>query len=68
MSEIVSARLEKHQAEKLDFLVRSTGWTASEVVRKLVDAAVVLPPQVRTGLEGPVPPADALACAEGESV
>jgi hypothetical protein len=47
MSEIVSARLEKHQAEKLDLLVRSTGWTASEVLRKLVDAAVVLPPQVR---------------------
>jgi hypothetical protein len=61
MKKLVAMRLDDEQLQKLEQLVQVTGWTQSEVLRKLIDNAWVTPPAI--GTELPTKKADALALA-----
>ena len=43
---LIAVRLEPSQLQKLDAIVRMTGWNQSEVIRQLIDGAQVTPPSV----------------------
>lgn len=47
---MIAVRLEPEQLQKLDALVRITGWNQSEVIRRLIDSASVTPPAVTAGV------------------
>jgi hypothetical protein len=47
----IALRLQTQQLDKLDNLKRMTGWNQSEIIRRLIDAAVVMPAAVRAELE-----------------
>lgn len=46
----IAVRLEPEQLQKLDAMVEMTGWSVSDVIRRLIDNASVTPPSVTTGL------------------
>lgn len=47
----IAVRLEPEQLQKLDAMVEMTGWSVSDVIRRLIDNASVTPPSVTTDLE-----------------
>lgn len=51
MKKLIAIRLEDEQIQKLEQLVSITGWSQSEVLRKLIDNAWVTPPAVGTELD-----------------
>ena len=61
MKKLVAMRLEEEQLQKLEQLVEVTGWTQSEVLRKLIDNAWVTPPAIGTEINAKK--VDALAFA-----
>lgn len=42
----IAVRLESEQLQKLDMIVQATGWNQSEIIRQLIDSALVRPPVV----------------------
>lgn len=42
----IAVRLESQQLERLEALVKSTGWNQSEVIRQLIDSALIRPPVI----------------------
>jgi hypothetical protein len=59
MKKLVAVRLDTAQLQKLEQLASVTGWSQSEVLRKLIDNAWVTPPAIGTELN--VPKGSALA-------
>jgi hypothetical protein len=47
----IALRLQTQQLDKVDNLKGMTGWNQSEIIRRLIDAAVVMPAAVRAELE-----------------
>lgn len=43
-AQTIAVRLEVEQLQKLDALVKATGWNQSEIIRQLIDSAMVRPP------------------------
>lgn len=46
----IAIRLDAEHLQKLDAIVRMTGWNQSEVIRRLIDSASVTPPAVTADL------------------
>lgn len=44
----IAVRLEPEQLQKLEMLVRMSGWNQSEIIRQLIDSAMIRPPAVLT--------------------
>ena len=60
MKKLVAIRRDDEQLQKLEQLVSVTGWSQSEVIRKLIDNAWVTPPALGAEL---APKGDALVFA-----
>ena len=43
---MIAVRLEPEQVQKMESLAEMTGWSQSDIIRRLIDAAVVTPPAV----------------------
>ena len=43
---MIAVRLQGEQLQKLDALVKASGWNQSEIIRQLIDVALVRPPVV----------------------
>jgi hypothetical protein len=54
----VGMRISVEQAQKLDQIVKLTGWSRSEILRRLIDGAMVSPPAVTAP---PIPKSEPLA-------
>ncbi len=48
MDNVISVRLNEEQMQVLEKLCESTGWTASQVIRQLLESASVRPAVIRT--------------------
>lgn len=46
----IAVRLDAEVLQKLDAIVKMTGWNQSEVIRRLINNASVTPPSVTTDL------------------
>lgn len=42
----IAVRLDPEQLQKLDLLVKSSGWNQSEIIRQLIDSAMIRPPVI----------------------
>ncbi len=51
MKKLIAFQVSQPQLDKLEKLVTVTGWNQSEVMRQLIDAAVVRSPQARVQVE-----------------
>jgi Arc/MetJ-type ribon-helix-helix transcriptional regulator len=58
MKKLIAVQLEDQQLQKIEQLVRATGWNQSELIRRLIDNAWVKPAAIGTEL---APKAVALA-------
>jgi hypothetical protein len=50
MKKLIAIRLDEEQQQKMEHLIAVTGWSQSEIIRKLIDNAWVTPPSVGSEL------------------
>ncbi len=52
---LIAVRLDPPQLNKLEQLVRESGWNQSEIIRLLIDNAMMKPPVIMTIIEAKKP-------------